>query len=147
VNVALAAQDQGPKGADMGLLTIQTAWVVHFWQLVDDWSQLEATAAREGRQPSITEMPGGEAPPVPKNESDRIAFPDYVFNVSVDGDHATAMRAFLDPKEAIGDWLPSYPGYIVRYVFTKVDNNWFISGETRIQWPFDGVKVVDPSTP
>jgi hypothetical protein len=130
----------GPIGGADGLLSAQIANIVVVWQNIRAWEEIEQRAAAEGRQPTADEvasMPYGENPYPRKSPEDWVEFPHYLFDVTIGGDHATATRAFIDPKDVTGDWLAQYPGYLVDYVFTRVDGQWYISGETRVYWPFN----------
>lgn len=114
----LAALSGGPIGAEDGYLTARIASLIYGERNTVAWEAVVATAAAEGRQPSIDDLPEGFSP-MERVTADRWIEPDYhLFDVRASADRGSAKAAFGPPE--VG-------GQVLVYEFARVDGRWYVS--------------------
>lgn len=70
IDTALSNSRSGPVGATTGELAARMADVMWRRQSAAEWQTVQATAAAQGRAPTLKDMPGGQQPVVPVQASD-----------------------------------------------------------------------------
>ncbi|RIK41908.1 MAG: hypothetical protein DCC58_11775 [Chloroflexi bacterium] len=132
VRLALDAAAPDPVGDETGLLSAYTAIVLDNERSRDAWAEEEEKAAQEGRAPSAENMPGFEVPRPRHQWSDWGWSPRSLFAVMIDGEHATAWVAYEDLAGQPADYMPD-PA--MRYVFTRVEGQWYVSNLEMVPGP------------
>lgn len=122
VDAALASATGGPVGATTGFLSAQIAVHASNMMQANLWADVSATAAAEGRYPSISDLPTGVAPIEPVT-------PGQWVNQSITMHYPVAMD---DRGEAMfTSGTTELEGSIVRLTYIRIDGEWYISA---IHW-------------
>lgn len=117
---AIATAANGPRGSGEGFLSARVALAIERQRQLAAWNEATAKAAAEGRRPSAADLPPGMSPPAnPLSASEWVDVPFDIYDVMIQGDHATAALAYgsRDQSEVVDT-----------YTFTRVDGHWYISG-------------------
>ncbi|MDI3340019.1 MAG: hypothetical protein QJR03_05760 [Sphaerobacter sp.] len=128
IGAALAGLAPGPRGAETGILSARVALGIERQRQLDAWKQAQAKAAAEGRHPTAADLPEGVEPPAnPLSPTEWVDVQFDVFDVSIQGDLATAKLAYGSRTQS---------EVIDVYTFTRVDEQWYISGVETIRNPY-----------
>jgi hypothetical protein len=147
IDAVIASGAPGPVGAESGFLSAKIAEHIEIWKNVQAWAAIEATATADARSPTYDEvasLPHGQVPFPRKNPADWTYVPFHVFDIVVDSDRATAKLAYIEPEDAVGDWIASYGDVYQIVWFSLVDGQWYISRMQSVLCPCTDDPPVEP---
>jgi hypothetical protein len=122
VDAALANATGGPVGATTGFLSAQIAVHASNMMQANLWATVSATAAAEGRYPSISDLPDGVAPIEPVTP-DQWVYQTITMHTPMSlGDRGEAKFTF---------GTSALDGTIMRLTYIRVGGDWYISA---IHW-------------
>ena len=143
IDAVISSGAPGPVGAESGFLSAKVAEHIVIWENIAAWEAVEATAAAEGRAPTgeeVNSLPHGLFPYPRKSAGDWAQVPYHVFDIVIEGNHATAKLAYIEPTDVIEDY-----GDVYQIVwFTWVEGQWYISQMQSVVCPCTDTPPVQP---